>query len=159
MTQQSIQLEIDREKDRQSRIDQQMAVSPEYQSKHLRTVRQQTELAFARVFSHRLNERVRDRILDGLVLVPEVLCTIGGGMDELPTTAQGWDSFARELAEREPLAKLSIDHSDAQLKETIRQETLAAMRPEERLKMARAGTLDEHLDGIVKAQIESRAGL
>ncbi|HCP80147.1 MAG TPA: hypothetical protein DIT67_00615 [Octadecabacter sp.] len=159
MTQQSIQIQIDREKDRQSRIDAQLAVTPKHQLKRLDAVRRQAELALARVYGHRLDARVSARIVDGLILSPEVLCTIGGGVNELPTTVQGWDSFASELAEREPLAKLSLDHSDAQLKEDIRQSTLAAMRPTERLKLARAGTLDSHLDGVFQSQIESRAGL
>ena len=159
MNQQSIQREIDRERNRQSRIDAQLAVTPEHQLKRLEAVQRHAELALARVFGHRLDERVSARIIDGLILSPEVLCTIGGGVNELPTTVQGWDAFMKDAAEQEPLAKLSIDHADAQLKESIRCDALDALKPERRISMARAGTLDDHLDGIVQSTIESRAGL
>jgi len=159
MTQQSIQHEIDAEKARQSRIDAQRAVCPPHQMKRLDTAQREAELALARVYGHRLDARVSERIIEGMILAPEVLCSIGGGVNELPTDAKGWDAWARETANKEPLAKLSIDASDAVLKEKIRQQALDAMRPEQRLQMARAGTLDDHIEGIVREKIETRAGV
>lgn len=159
MSQQSIQAEIDAEKDRQSRIDTQLAVMPPHQRKRLEDAQRQGELALARAFGHRLDERVSARIIEGMVLSPEVLCTVGGGVNELPVDAKGWDRWVKEAAAKEPLAKLSIDASDAALKEELRQQALGAMRPEQRLQMARAGTLDAYIDAEVKAKIEAGAGV
>ena len=159
MTQQSIQDQIDQDKHRQSCIDAQVAVTPEHQMKRLKAIKAQAELALARVYGHRLDERVSARIINGLALSPEVLCSIGGGVDEMPNNLRGWDAFVVAMAEQEPLAKLSIDHSDAQLKETIRQQAMNDLRPEQRLQMTRAGTLDAHLEKIVKFELEKRAGV
>ena len=159
MTQQSIQHEIDAEKARQSRIDAQRAVCPPHQMKRLETAQREAELALARVYGHRLDPRVCGRIIEGMILSPEVLCTIGGGANELPTDAKGWDRWARDAANEEPLAKLSIEHSDAQLREEIRRTVLESIRPEQRLQMARAGTLDAHVEDEVKVKLEDRSGV
>lgn len=159
MTQQTIQHEIDAEKARQSRIDAQRAVCPPHQLKRLETAQREAELALARVYGHRLNSRVSGRIIEGMILVPEVLCSIGGGVNELPTDAKGWDQWARDAANKEPLAKLSIEHSDAQLRERLRCEVLEKICPEQRLQMARAGTLDAHVEGEVKSELEARSGV
>jgi len=159
MTQQSIQHEIDAEKARQSRIDAQRAVCPPHQLNRLKAAQREAELALARVYGHRLDSRVSGRIIEGMILAPEVLCSIGGGVNELPTDAKGWDRWAKVAASREPLAKLSIEYSDAQLREEIRRDVLDTIRPEQRLQMARAGTLDAHVDGEVKAKLEARSGV
>ncbi|PIE14851.1 MAG: hypothetical protein CSA68_09280 [Rhodobacterales bacterium] len=156
---QAIQKAIDAEKNRQSRIDAQRVVTPPHQIKRLEEAQMNARVALARKYGHRLDARVSERIIDGMILLPEVLCTIGGGVDELPNDAKGWDRWAANAVSQEPLAQLSIDASDAALKEELRKKTLAAMRPEQRLQMARAGTLDDHIEGIVREKIEARAGV
>ena len=63
---------------------------------------------------------VSAHIVEGIILEPECLCTVGAGVNEMPTTAEGWDAMAKDLAQKEPLAVLSIEASDAALKEEIR---------------------------------------
>jgi hypothetical protein len=155
MSELSLQKQIDEENQRRSRIAAQLDVMPPHQLKRLEAAQRSLELALARTFGHRLNEEVASRIVAGMVLDPACLCSVGGGVNELPTSPQGWDSYARELANAEPLAKLSINHSDSKLKETIRNEAERRMRPEDRIKMARAGTLDDHLGSIVATEMEA----
>ena len=155
----SFTTEWQQEKDRLSRIETQLAVMPPHQLKRLQAAQRQGELALARTFGNRLNARVSERIVAGMVLDPAVLCTIGGGVNELPTDAKGWDAWARTAIEREPLAKLSIDHSDAQLREELRRDVLDSIRPEQRISMARAGTLDAFVESEVKTRIEARSGV
>lgn len=156
---QAIQDVIDAENDRQSRIDAQLAVMPPHQMQRLEAAKLNARIALARVYGHRLDTRVSERIIDGMILLPEVLCSVGGGVDELPKNAIEWDAWAKDATSKEPLAKLSIDASNAALKEEIRQNVLSAMRPETRLQMARAGTLDDHIEGVVREQIEARSGV
>lgn len=157
MSELSIQNEIDEENQRRSRIAAQIDVMPPHQLKRLEAAQRNLELALARTFGHRLNQEVASRIVTGMVLDPACLCSVGGGVQELPNTSQGWDAYARELANKEPLAKLSIDHSDAALKETIRNEAEQRLRPEDRIAMARAGMLDDHLAAIVATELEARS--
>lgn len=159
MSQQSIQAEIDAQNARQSRIDALLETTPPHQLRRLEVERHQAALALARVFGHRLHAAVADRIVDGLILDPSTLCTIGGGVRELPNDARGWDAWARAAAEKEPLAKLSIDHSDAALKEELRRDVLKGIRPERRISMARAGSLDSFVEAEVKTRIEARTGV
>lgn len=158
-TQQSIQAEIDNEKRRQSRIDSLLSTMPEHQAKRLNEAKQKFAVGLARAFGSRLNEHVAQRLIDGIVLDPACICTIGGGVSELPSDAKGWEAYAREQAKSEPLAQLSIDASDEILKETIRSETLENMSREQRIQKSRNGSLDEHLAAAVKAQIEARSGV
>jgi len=157
MSELSIQKQIDEENQRRSRIAAQLDVMPPHQLKRLGAAQRNLELALARMFGHRLHQEIASRIIAGMVLDPACLCSVGGGVNELPTSPQGWDSYARQLANAEPLAKLSIDHSDSKLKETIRNEAEHHMRPEDRIKMARAGTLDDHLAAIVATELEARS--
>ena len=159
MSQQSIQNEIDKENKRQSRITAQHDAMPPHQKIRLEAAQRSLELALARAYGYRLNAGVAQRIVEGMVLDAACLCSVGGGVNELPTTPTGWDTYARNLADNEPLAKLSIDHADEGLKDEIRAEALSNMRPDDKMKMARAGTLDDHLADIVASKLEARAGL
>jgi hypothetical protein len=159
MTQASIQAEIDAARARQSRIDALLEKTPPHQMKRYREIQRQGELALARVFGGRLHARVSERIVEGMILDPEVLCSIGGGVNEMPTTTEGWHLWAKRAAAKEPLAALSINHSDAQLREELRRDVLDSIRPEQRISMARAGTLDAFVEGEVKARIEARSGV
>lgn len=159
MTQSSIQAEIDAQNARQSRIDILLSTPPPHQLKRVEAEKHQAVLALARVYGHRQCEAVAARIVEGLVLEPETLVAVSGGVRELPHDAKGWDRWARAAAEREPLAKLSLDHSDAELKETIRRNVLAGIRSERRISMARAGMLDAYVEAEVKARIEARSGV
>ena len=106
MTQHTIQSEIDRENDRQSRIETQLAVMPPHQKKRLEAAQREAELG---------------------------------------------------LANGSALAKLSIDHADAQLRESLRREALDGMNPVRKMAMARDGTLDAHLEQAVKERLEARS--
>jgi hypothetical protein len=156
MSQQTIQDEIDRENKRQSRIATQNEGLTHSQRERLNPAKHAAEVALARAYSGRLNEGISKRIVEGLVLQPEVLCTISGGVNELPITQQGWDSFVRGLADAEPLAQMSIDSADADLKRDIGEEALDAMQPKVKMHMARMGTLDDHIAGIIKAKLTER---
>lgn len=158
MSQQSIQDELDKDSHRRSRITTQHYVMPLHQKKRLEAAQRSLELGLARVYGNRLNAGVAQRIVEGMVLDPACLCSVGGGVNELPTTPAGWDTYAKQLANEEPLAQLSIEHSDAQLKAQLRAEVEQAMKPVDRIKMARSGTLDTHLADIVASKLEARAG-
>ena len=151
--------EWEAEKDRLSRIETQLAVTPPHQLRRLESEKNKAALALARVFGSRLDEAVADRIIEGMVLDPSVICTIGGGVRELPNDAKGWDAWARYAVEKEPLAKLSIDSSDAALKEQLSQEVLSSIPPAKRMDMARNGRLDAFIEAEVKARIEARSGV
>ncbi len=159
MNQISIQKEIDAENRRQSRIDEQLAVTLPHQMKRYEAIQQKTENALYRVHGNRLSPQVIDRMVAGLILEPSVLCSIGSSeINEMPSDNMGWDRMARDLVEREPLAQLSIQHSDAELKEKLRQEITAAINPSQRLAMARSGELDNYVDQRVTAKLDERAG-
>lgn len=155
----SIHDEWEREKNRLSRIEAQLAATPPHQMRRLESEKKKAGLALARVFGARLNEAIAERIVEGMVLDPAVLCTIGGGVRELPNDAKGWDAWARYAAENEPLARLSIDSSDAALKEQLSQEVLSSIPPAKRMDMARNGRLDAFIERQVKARIEARSGV
>ena len=153
---QAIQNAIDEEKKRLSRIEALIDVMPPHQIKRLDEVKRQGELALARTYGYRLQPDIVARIVANLSLNPSVLCTIGGGVNELPTSAQGWDAFMKTAVEAEPLGKMSLDHSDAALKETFRNEELAKLKGADKLAMSRAGTLDGYIENLVQERIEAR---
>lgn len=150
--------EWEAEKDRLSRIETQLAVMPPHQRKRLEEVQRQGELALARTFGNRLPARVSARLIEGMVLLPEVLCTIGGGVNELPTDQEGWNLWAADTVSSDPLSKMAIDAADMELREQLRCEALESIRPEQRISMAREGTLDAHVESVVKARLEARGG-
>jgi len=158
-TQQSIQAAIDEDRDRTARIENLMSTMPPHHVKRLEEAQRQLSLGLARAYGTRLNEHVANRIVEGLILDPECLCSISGGVNELPTSRAGWTDYSRKAAAGEPLAKLSIDASDATLKEELRATELQSMRPDRRIQMARSGELDAHLNAMVKSKIEARAGV
>lgn len=162
MTQQSIQAEIDAENERQSRIDRLMDTSLPHQLKRLEDVRRIAEISIGQVFGHRLAPIVTNRILDGLILESEVLAHIGSAtMRELPADddRKGWASYVTRLVEKEPVAALSINSSDAKLNETLRQNFLAQIRPSDRLSLSRSGKLDEVLAAKIKEELQKRSGI
>ena len=153
---QKIQDEINQEKDRISRIEALIDAMPPHQEKRLNDVKRQGELALARCYGHDLHPDVAKRIVDNLVLNPAVLCTVGGGVNELPTSISGWDDFMKTAASAEPLAQASLDYSNAALKEQLRNEELAKLKGPAKIAMARARTLDAYLDDAVQSRLEDR---
>ena len=151
-----IQNEIDQENERISRIEALMDAMPPHQMKRLDEVKREGELALARCYGHDLHADVAKRVVDNLVLNPAVLCTVGGGVNELPTSASGWDEFMASAVAAEPLAKASIDHSNAALKEKFRNEELAKLKGPVKIAMARARTLEAFLEDAVNARLEAR---
>jgi len=159
MSQRKLQHEIDKENHRQSRIDVQLATMPPHQLKRLEVAQRSLELGLARVYGNRLHAGIAARIVAGLVLNPECLNSIGGGLQELPSNPGGWDRLARTLVTQEPLGQLSIDHNDSALRSNLRADALEAIKPQDRLAKARAGTLDTYLEDVISTQLEARAGL
>lgn len=147
------------EQDRQSRIDAQLAVMPAHQKTRLETEQRELELALARVYGNRLHEEIAKRIVASMTLDPQCLCTIGGGVRELPNDRTGWDAYARQQAEQEPLAVLSVNAADAALKESIRQAARDALPAARRMAMARSGELDDHLEAVVRDTLRDQAGV
>lgn len=159
MTQQSIQAAINENSNRIARIENLLSTMPPHQTKRYEQAQHQLALGLARAFGTRLNEHVAQRIVDGLILDPECLCSISGGVNELPADVAGWAGYARRAAAVEPLAVLSIEASDAALREELWAAELEKIRPDRRLQMARAGSLDDHLNSVVKSKLEERAGV
>lgn len=159
MSQHSIQTEIDAEKRRQSRIDQLLSTSTPPQITRYEKLQGKLEVALARNYGAKITPTVTARILEGLILEPEVLGHIGGAtVDEMPKTVEGWNALAKKLVDAEPLAQLSIAHSDAERKEAYRNEELQKMNGAQRLAMSRAGNLDDHIEAKVMERINSDAG-
>lgn len=152
----NIQNYIDAENDRQGRIERVSATMPSTQAQRLTQIKQAAEVALARVYGGRLAPELVQRMTDGLVLDASVLCSIGSDVDEMPKSADGWDAFAKRLVASEPLAQRCIEFKDAKLKETLRQEVLAGLSPQQRMTMARDNTLDAHVEEKVQLRLEDR---
>lgn len=144
---------------RESRIVAQLSTMSALQKEKLNEIKHALEMSLCRVYGVRLKPDFRDRVIHECVLDPRVLCTVAGGMNEMPTTANGWDSLAKEMAESDPLVMLNVTHSDEELKTSLRKDALEQIPSKDRMNMARVGTLDSHLDQIVEIELEKRLGL
>lgn len=151
-----IQTYIDAENDRQGRIERVSATMPSSQAQRLTEIKQATEVALARIYGSRLAPELVQRMTDGLVLDASVLCSIGGGVDEMPKSQDGWDAFAKRLVASEPLAQRCIEFNDAKLKEALRQDELSNLSPERRMSMARDNSLDSYVEDKVQQRLEDR---
>ncbi len=155
----SFTTEWEQEKDRLSRIETQLAVMPPHQRKRLEEVQRLGELALARTFGNRLPARVSARLIEGMALSPEVLCSIGGGVNELPTDQAGWNRWAADAVNADTLSKMAVDAADMELAESLTKSVLESIPPSKRISMARLGTLDEYVASAVKAELEARSGV
>jgi hypothetical protein len=72
------------ERDRNSRIANASAALFEGEKKRLADIQRQTELAFARLYGGKLTPEITARLLEGQILDADVLCTVSGGLDEMP---------------------------------------------------------------------------
>lgn len=153
-----IQTFIDAENDRQGRIERVSATMPSSQAQRLAEIKQAAEVALARVYGNRLAPELVQRMKEGLVLDPSVLCSIGGGVDEMPKSLDGWDDFAKRLVASEPLAQRCIEFNDAKLKEELRQNELSNLSPQQRMSMARDNSLDAYVEDKVQQRLEDRLG-
>lgn len=152
----NIQTYIDSENDRQGRIERVSATMPSSQAQRLAEIKQYAEVALARVYGGRIAPELVQRMTDGLILDASVLCSIGGGVDEMPKSADGWDAFAKGLVASEPLAQRCVEFSDAKLKEALRQDELSNLSPQQRMSMARDNSLDAYVDEKVQQRLEDR---
>ncbi|MEP6067615.1 MAG: hypothetical protein ABJ246_17380 [Paracoccaceae bacterium] len=153
-----IQKHIDAAKDRQGRIERACASMPSSQKTRLDDIHRQAEVALARVYGNRLVPEVTSRLLDGMILDASVLCTIGGGVDEMPKSSDGWNALAKQLVASDPLAQRCVDFADAKLKEGFRQEALQSLSPTSRMSMTRDNTLDSFLEESVQRRLDDRLG-
>lgn len=161
MTIQSVHKEWEDEKGLQSRIEAYISTLPPHQLKRLESERNNLNIALARVFGDRIAQIAVNKIVRDFAIFPECLGTVGGGLRELPDPEDrgGWNALATQLVNQQPLAKLSIEASDSQLKAKLADEVRSNMRPADKANMAHAGTLDSHVEKIVNAKLQERAGL
>lgn len=156
----SIQTEIDNANSKIARVETLLAGLTPTQMGRLEKFKMQTERQILRQYGNRLNQGIVDMLLYDLILKNEVLTTVaGGGIDETPKNENEWKAFVSDIVESESLAKANLVSSDANKRAEIRDRILKSMRPETKISMARAKTIDKHLDDAVSAEIEKLAGL
>jgi hypothetical protein len=145
------------ERDRQSRIENASAALLGSERKRLSDIHRQTELALARLYGGKLTPEITARLLEGQILDADVLCTVSGGLDEMPKSQETWDTYAHGLVKKDSLAQRCLDFADAKLKESFRQEALGSLNSTEKMNMASAGTLDAFLSENVARRLDDRA--
>lgn len=142
---------------RQSRIETQLSTLTTAQREALDRIKADMHLAISRAMGARENELVTQRLLHGMILQPECIATIFGTVDEMPKTRAEWDAYAKTAIEGDLLAKLYMASSNEADKEQLRQAAREALPSAKRLTMAHNGTLDDYIEGVVSAQLDSRA--
>lgn len=159
MDAQSFNEQWEAEQDRLSRIEAQLNLMPVHQRARLDAEKNRLEVALARVNGDYLTQDITDRILDSFTLEPETLCTVGGGIRELPQPddREGWNRLAKRLTDQEELARLCIEAKDADLRLALENEALDAIPASKRMSMARDGVLDQHIAEIVNEKLRARA--
>jgi hypothetical protein len=121
------------------------------QLEKLTTARRSVEFALARRYGTRLAPIISDKLVRETILLSDVLAYLEGAtVADLPSDAAGWDYFARDMVEADELAQRNLAFSDAELRERLRGEALAAIPPQRRSSLAREGKLDE----LLKTQVE-----
>ncbi|MFN3723492.1 MAG: hypothetical protein ACK4VZ_10630 [Paracoccaceae bacterium] len=153
----SLNDEIEKTKDVTARVERLTSGLTNTQAERLRTIQLKTQVAIAKEYGSRLNDSIVQKITDELILRPDVLCTVAGGLDESPKNAAEWARFADEVTGAEPLAAMNLIYSDAAEKQRIRQKALDKMDPATKMNMARNGTIDSHLDRVVQTELDARA--
>lgn len=153
----SLNDEIEKTKDVTARVERLTSGLTNTQAERLRTIQLKTQVAIAKKYGARLNDSIVQKITDELILRPDVLCTVAGGLDESPKNAMEWARFADEVTGAEPLAAMNLIYSDAAEKQRIRQKVLDKMDPATKMNMARNGTIDSHLDRVVQSELDARA--
>ncbi|MDB5659102.1 MAG: hypothetical protein JWS10_1717 [Cypionkella sp.] len=145
---------------RESRLHALRTTSPEHQLDRLKPLEHQLELALARVAGTKLAPIVINRMLESLLLHPEILIHISGSeMAELPSNAEGWNAFAHDAIKTEPLAVLCIESRDATRREELKQIYIAGLKLTDRITKARDGTLDAAAESYVVVELQRSAGL
>lgn len=156
----SIQAEIENTHSKIARVETLLAGLTPTQLARLDKFKVQTERQILRQYGNRLNQGIVDMLLYDLILKNEVLTTVaGGGIDETPKSESEWKAFVSDIVENESLAQANLVSSDAAKRAEIRDRILKTMRPETKIAMARAKTIDKYLDDAVSAEIEKLAGL
>lgn len=153
----SLNDEIEKTKDMTARVERLTSGLTNTQAERLRTIQLKTQVAIAKKYGSRLNDSIVEKITSELILRPDVLCTVAGGLDESPKDAREWARFAEEVTGAEPLAAMNLIYSDATEKQRIRQKVLDKMDPATKMNMARNGTIDSHLDRVVQTELDARA--
>jgi transposase-like protein len=153
----SLNEEIEKTKNVTARVERLTSGLTNTQAERLRTIQFKTQVALAKRYGARINDSIVDKITSELILRPDVLCTVAGGLDETPKNANEWARFAEEVTGAEPLAAMNLIYSDAAEKQRIRQKVLDKMDPATKMNMARNGTIDSHLDRVVQTELDARA--
>lgn len=153
----SLNDEIEKTKDVTARVERLTSGLTNTQAERLRTIQLKTQVAIAKKYGSRLNDSIVDKITGELILRPDVLCSVAGGIDEMPTDSAAWARYAEEVTGAEPLAAMNLIYSDAAEKQRIRQKVLDKMDPATKMNMARNGTIDSHLDRVVQTELDARA--
>lgn len=145
---------------RESRLHALRTTSPKHQLDRLKPLEHQLELALARVAGTKLAPIVINRMIESLLLNPEVLVFMSGSsMAELPSTAEGWNAFAHDCIANEPLAVLCIASRDMTRREELKQAYISGLKPTDRMSKARNGTLDSESTAYITAELHRSAGL
>ena len=145
---------------RASRLYALSSTCPKHQMDRLRPLQHSLELGLARVAGSKLAPIVVARILESLILHPEVMVHMAGSaLAELPKTPDGWDAFALEQIRSEPLAVLCLESRDANRREVLRQTYISGLKPTDRMTKARDGTLDTAAESYITAELQKSAGL
>ncbi|MDB5657475.1 MAG: hypothetical protein JWS10_90 [Cypionkella sp.] len=144
---------------RASRINLLRSTSPAHQLARLTPLESQYELALARLYGAKLTPIMTAHLLENLILESEILVHLSGGQAELPTTAKGWDNFARGTVAKTPMARLCIESADTNLRETIRQSYISKLSLADKINKSRNGTLDSESNDFVTEELRRNAGL
>lgn len=94
-----------------------------------------------------------------LLMSPAFLGTVMGTVRELPADRAGWDSLARSTVAKDELAQANLIRANEKLRDQLSEQVLNEMYGPTKMAMARDGSLDAHIAGIVDQMISERAGL
>ena len=116
-------------------------------------------IELARHYGDRLSDIITEHLVRILPLDHRAIQAMVGTDLEVPRTAAQWRTFVSEITEREPLAILNLDHSDAQSQAAMRENAIQRLSPQQKINMSRDGSLEEWLQEQVTDEMHRRAGV
>lgn len=114
------------------------------------TATQKIRLEYAKLHGDKLVELVVENSLIENAMQVDILPYIHG--DDKPVN---WRSVAMNIVENDEMIQRNLTHADEDAKAQIKNETLSALKPAERMAMSRAGTLDRHLNDAVRTRLDA----
>lgn len=147
------------EVDRVARAESARASMTPNEVERYRAFETQFRVELARQYGDRLSATITDHLLRVLPLDHRAIQAMVGTNIEVPETPEEWRTFVAEVVEGDPLARLNLEHSDAEAKARLREEVLSKLTPAQRISMVRAGTLEAHLEEQVREAMHRRAGV